>query len=128
MFLGMKALGGGGRKKLGGSSGGFGGGLGGGFGGGSGGGRALPLPHSGAAGGTGYRLAEVAATDITGICRVKIRWVLVNILLFSLATFVFRSDALMLHQAGAFQAAGRDGRGKVGRKSAAEGAEHGLSA
>lgn len=50
-----------GRKK-----GGAGGGLG-------SGGRPLALPHSGVVGGTGYRLSEVPAADITGICRVKIK-------------------------------------------------------
>lgn len=65
LFLGMRALGGGGRKKGGGLS----------LGSGGGGGRPLALPHAGAVGGASYRLAEVAAADITGICRVKIRCV-----------------------------------------------------
>ena len=68
LFLGMRALGGGGRKKGGGGGGGLGG-----LGGGGGGGRPLALPHAGAVGGQAYRLAEVPAADVTGICRVKIK-------------------------------------------------------
>lgn len=67
LFLGMKALGGGPGKGKGG-----GGGTRGGFS--SAAARPpLALPHRGAIGGTEYLLSEVPASDILGICKVKIR-------------------------------------------------------
>ncbi|EFN56807.1 hypothetical protein CHLNCDRAFT_144334 [Chlorella variabilis] len=118
LLMGRAAGGKKGGKKGGGGGGGgrqaaaatLGGGLGGGFGGGPGGRGARPavaLPHAGEVAGVAFRLAQVAAADVVGICKVKIR---------------VDGDGVLAGE-GAALAAGVTALARVGEDAAAAGAD-----